>query len=119
MKLDTFYAYANEATCQSQNRKSQQTTTFQSSSLGRDDDDYTKLLDTAVTDTNRCYHLFQHSLVSHLILIKVLNDCARRILGIIPVAGGADETKMLPPIHKISATCNGDRNVCSLLFTNL
>jgi hypothetical protein len=29
------------------------------------------------------------------------------------------DTKMQPPIHKISATCNADRNWFSLLFTNL
>jgi hypothetical protein len=103
MKLDTFYAYANEAPCHALNRKSQQTTILKPSRIEKGNPATDILMDSAMKETNKCYSLFQQSLVSYLILIGILNDVSRQLNSSNP-----DEHE-----RRITASSRGDRLVRS------
>jgi hypothetical protein len=131
MKLETFYAYANEAPCISLNRKTQQTTMCEPAKISKENPLRNLLFDTAISETNSCYHLFQHSLVSFLILMRILNDAANSLLSCaegkdvaekediemldVEDSNDVEEIKEVAEVEvisrEISATCSGDRDV--------
>jgi hypothetical protein len=80
MKLDKFYAHANEALCHSINRKSQQANVLKTNIADPPNECEIEIIRTAMNETNSCYHLFQHSLASYLTLIGILNFAASKIL---------------------------------------
>jgi cAMP phosphodiesterase len=115
MSLDTFYAYANEAPSIALNRKSQQAPIMQPPSIDKTNAARNTLISAAMNDTNKCYHLFQHSLASYLVLIGVLNHVSCVVFS----SAKDDEDAMVidpKPVHDISAVREKDRKVLQSLF---
>jgi hypothetical protein len=115
MTLDTFYSYGNEAQCIAQ---SQQSSMLKPKRFDKDDIDRNDMFETAMDDTNKCYHLYQHSLSSYLILIGVLNFAANKIVEGVKAEVDEDVNMIDGNVeHEISAERNGtDRNVRLVIF---
>lgn len=117
MRLDRFYAYANEAPSIALNRKSQQAPILKPPRINKSNAARNDHISTAMSDTNKCYYLFQHSLVSYLVLIGVLNHLSCAVMS----RKEEDEDAMaIDPesvIHDISAVREQARKVQQTYLT--